>query len=55
MITAKTLETKLYNQKNFPRADEEAQSIKKLFDLHVRGSCKKQFLRNTLNMPKNLA
>ena len=39
----------------FLRADEQAQSIKNLFDLNVKGSSKKQFLKNILNMLKNLA
>ena len=39
----------------FLRADERAQSIKKLFDLNVKGSSKIQFLKNNLNMLKNLA
>ena len=43
---------KVVKSKRFPRADEEAQSVKKLFDLNVRGSSKKQFLRNVLNMLK---
>ena len=47
--------SKVVKSNRFPRADEEAQSIKRLFDLNVRGSSKKQFLRNTLNMLKNLA
>ena len=34
---------KVVKSKRFPIADEEAQSFKKLFDLNVRGSCKKQF------------
>ena len=39
----------------FLRADEQAQSIKNLFDLNVKGSSKIQFLKNILNMLKNLA
>ena len=39
----------------FLRADERAQSIKKLCDLNVKGSSKIQFLKNILNMLKNLA
>ena len=31
---------KVVKSNRFPRADEEAQSIKKLFDLNVRGSSK---------------
>ena len=38
----------------FLKADEQAQSIKKLFDLNVKGSSKIQFLKNILNMLKNL-
>ena len=39
----------------FLRADEQAQSIKKLFDLNIKGSIKIQFLKNILNMLKNLS
>ena len=39
----------------FLRSDERTQSIKKLFDLNVKGSSKIQFLKNILNMLKNLA
>ena len=39
----------------FLRAHEQAQSIKKLFNLNVKGSSKIQFLNNILNMLKNLA
>ena len=46
---------KVVKSNRFPIADEESQSIKKLFDLNVRGSNKKQFLRNILNMLKDLA
>ena len=46
---------KILKSKRFPRADEEVQSIKKLLDLNVRGSSKKQFLRNIRSMLKNLA
>ena len=46
---------KILKSKRFPRADEEVQSIKKLLDLNVRGSSKKQSLRNIRSMLKNLA
>ena len=40
----------------FLRADEQAQSIKNLFDLNVKKSSKIRFLKNILNnMLKNLA
>ena len=39
----------------FLRADEQAQSIKNLFDLNVKRSSQNQFLKNILNMLKNLA
>ena len=39
----------------FPRADEQVQSIKKLFDLNVKWPSKIQFLKNILNMLRNLA
>ena len=39
----------------FLRADDQAQSIKKLFDLNVDGPSKIQFLKNILNMLKNIA
>ena len=39
----------------FLRADEQAQSIKNLFDLNVKGSSQNQFLKNILNILKNLA
>ena len=39
----------------FLRADVQAQSIKKLFDLNIKGSIKIQFLKNILNMLKNLS
>ena len=54
MITAKTLETNIKSSR-FLRSDERTQSIKKLFDLNVKGSSKIQFLKNILNMLKNLA
>ena len=38
----------------FLRADDQAQSIKKLFDLNVERSSKMQLLKNILNMLKNL-
>ena len=46
---------KVVKSNRFPRADEQAQSIKKLFDFNVTGSSKIQFLKNILNMLKNLA
>ena len=52
---SKNSRNKVLKSKTFPRADEEAQSIKKLFNLNVRGSNEKQFLRNILNILKNLA
>ena len=39
----------------FLRADAHAQSIKNLFDLNVKRSSKKQFLKNIVNILKNLA
>ena len=39
----------------FLRADEQAQSIKNLFDLNVKRSSQNQFLKNILNILKNLA
>ena len=35
--------------------NEQAQSIKKLFELNVKGSTKIRFLKDILNMLKNLA
>ena len=36
-------------------ANEQAQPIKKLFELNVKGSNKIRFLKDILNMLKNLA
>ena len=46
---------KVVKSNRFPRTDEQAQSIKKLFDLNAKESSKIQFLKNILNMSKNLA
>ena len=45
---------KVAKSNRFLKADELAQSIKKLFDFNVKGSSKIQFLKNILNMLKNL-
>ena len=52
---SKSYGNKVVKSNKFPRVDEEAQSIKKMFDLNVKGSSKKQFLRNILGMLKNVA
>ena len=52
---SKSSGNKVVESNRFPRADEQAQSVKKLFDLNVKGSSKIQFLKNILNMLKNLA
>ena len=46
---------KVVKSNRFPRTDEQVQSIKKLFDLNAKESSKIQFLKNILNMSKNLA
>ena len=51
---SKNSRNKNVKSNRFLRADEQAQSIKKLFDLNVKRSVKLQFLKNILNMLKDL-
>ena len=45
---------KVIKSNRFPRKDEQAQSIKKMFELNVKRFNKIQFLRNILDKLKNL-